>query len=104
NYLTALVVLEKDEVVKFAKENDILFSEYSELVKNPKIQGLVQKILDDVNSKLASFESIKRFKILPNEFSIESGELTPSLKIRRRYCNEKYKPELDSLYGASAHS
>ncbi|MBI3541649.1 MAG: long-chain fatty acid--CoA ligase [Deltaproteobacteria bacterium] len=102
NYLTALVVLEKEDVVKFAKEQNILFSEYTELVKNPKVQGLVQKIVDEVNGKLASFETIKRFKILPNEFTIESGELTPSLKIRRRYCNDKYRSELDSMYGASA--
>lgn len=101
NYLTALVVLEKDEVVKFAKEHDILFSEYCELIKHPKIQALVQKILDQVNGQLASFESIKRFKILPNEFTIETGELTPSLKIRRKFCNEKYKNELDSMYGHS---
>ncbi|MEW6055407.1 MAG: long-chain fatty acid--CoA ligase [Bdellovibrionota bacterium] len=104
NFLTALVVLEKEEVIKYAKENNILFSEYSELVKNPKIQALVQSILDEVNSHLASFESIKRFKILANEFTIESGELTPSLKIRRRFCVEKYKSELDSLYGGSAAS
>lgn len=99
HYLTALVVLEKEEAVKFAKEHNILFSEYGELIKNPKIQGLVQKIVDDLNGHLASFETIKRFKILPNEFSIESGELTPSLKVRRRFLNEKYQSELDSMYG-----
>ena len=60
--------------------------------------------LDRVNGKLASFESIKKFKILADEFTIETGELTPSLKIRRRFCNEKYSSELDSMYGASAHA
>jgi long-chain acyl-CoA synthetase len=104
NYLTALIVLEREEVVKYAKENHILFSEYAELIKNSKIQALVQGILDQINSQLASFETIKRFKILPNEFSIETGELTPSLKIRRRFCSEKYKSELDSLYNGGAHA
>lgn len=99
NYLTALVCLDKEEAIKYAKEHYILFSEYTELVKNPKIQALVQKIVDELNSHLASFESIKRFKILPNEFSIETGEITPSLKIRRKFTAEKYRGELDALYG-----
>jgi long-chain acyl-CoA synthetase len=94
-------VLEKEDVVKYAKEHDILFSEYCELIKNPKIQSLAQHVVDEVNKQLASYETIKRFKILPNEFSIETGELTPSLKVRRRFTGEKYKAEVDSLYGAS---
>ncbi|MBI2606940.1 MAG: long-chain fatty acid--CoA ligase [Deltaproteobacteria bacterium] len=102
NYLTALVVLDHEETVKYAKEHNILFSEYSELVKNLKILALVQSIFDDVNSKLASHETIKKFKILHNEFSIETGELTPSMKIRRRFCSEKYRNELDSLYTAAS--
>ena len=99
HYLTALIVLDKEEIIKYAKENLILFSEYGELVKNSKIQSLIQRSLDDLNRQLPGFESIKKFKILPNEFSIESGELTPSLKIKRRFVTQKFKPELDSLYG-----
>lgn len=99
NYLTALIVLEKEEVIKYAKENMILYSEYTELVKHAKIQALVQKMVDELNSHLASYETIKRFKILPNEFSVDTGEITPSLKVRRRFCAEKYKTELDALYG-----
>ncbi len=101
NYLTALITLDKEEVIKYAKENHILFSEYSELVKHAKIQEIVQSAINDVNKNLASYETIKKFKILPNEFTIESGELTPSMKIRRRYCNEKYKSELDAMYGGA---
>jgi long-chain acyl-CoA synthetase len=98
NYLTALLMLEKDEVVKFAKQNDILFSEYAELVKNPRITALGQTAVDNVNKQLASFETIKKFKILPQDFTIETGELTPSLKIRRRFCGEKFKDVLESMY------
>mgnify|MGYP001585326102 FL=1 len=105
NFLTALVVLDREETIKFAKEHNILFSEYPELVKNPKIQALVQGIFDDVNSKLASYETVKRFKILPNEFTVDSGEMTPSLKVKRKFCSEKYRTELDSMYtGAGAHA
>lgn len=100
NYLSALVSLEKEETIKYAKEHNVLFSEYAELVKNPKIIQLVQTIVDQVNSHLANFESVKRFRILPNEFSVETGELTPSLKVKRRFCSEKYRAEIDSMYPA----
>ncbi|HRK02928.1 MAG TPA: long-chain fatty acid--CoA ligase, partial [Oligoflexia bacterium] len=53
---------------------------------------------DQVNSNLANFESVKRFKILPVEFTVESGELTPSLKVKRKFCCEKYRAEIDSMY------
>ncbi|MGZ3707495.1 MAG: AMP-dependent synthetase/ligase [Bdellovibrionota bacterium] len=98
HYLTALVTLDKDQVILFANENHILFSEYSELVRHPKILSLVQKLIDDVNRQLASFETIKKFVILPNEFTVETGELTPSLKVRRNIVNKRFKTELDSMY------
>ena len=102
HYLTALVTLDKDQTLKYAQEQQILFSEYSELIRNPKIIALVQRIIDEVNRSLASFESIKKFVILPNEFTVESGELTPSMKVRRSLINQRYKAELDSMYADSA--
>ncbi|MGK5084782.1 long-chain fatty acid--CoA ligase [Bdellovibrionota bacterium FG-1] len=101
HFLTALVTLDREQVIRFATEHSILFSEYSELVKNPKILGWVQKIIDEVNRKLATYETIKKFVILPNEFGIDSGELTPSLKVRRSYINRRFKNELDSMYTSS---
>jgi long-chain acyl-CoA synthetase len=102
NYLTALVTLDRDQIVQYANEHQILFSEYSELIKNPKILSLVQKIIDDVNRQLASFETVKKFVVLPNDFSVENGEITPSLKVKRSLINKRYKTELDSMYGDSA--
>ncbi|MCM2323213.1 MAG: AMP-binding protein, partial [Oligoflexia bacterium] len=98
NFLTALITLKQEEAIKFANENQILFSEYSELMKNSKVLSAVQRIVSEVNQKLASFETIKRFIILPHDFSVESGELTPSLKVRRKVIAERYRRELDSLY------
>ncbi len=100
HYLTALVTLNRDQIVQYANENQILFSAYEELVKHPKIQALVQKSIDDVNSQLASFETIKKFVVLPSEFTVDSGELTPSLKIKRNVVNRRYHAELDSMYSA----
>jgi long-chain acyl-CoA synthetase len=102
HYLTALVTLDRDQVVRFANENQILFSEYKELIKNPRILAMVQKVIDDVNKQLSNFETIKKFVILPNEFTVESGELTPSLKVRRSYINKQYTAELDSMYNDPA--
>jgi long-chain acyl-CoA synthetase len=101
HYLTALVSLNRAQVIRFATENEVLFSQYSELVKNPKILAKVQLIIDEINRNLASFETIKKFIILPNEFTVESGELTPSLKIRRKWINEHYKSQLSSMYSES---
>ncbi|MFZ9595955.1 MAG: AMP-dependent synthetase/ligase [Bdellovibrionia bacterium] len=97
-YLTAVVTLDRDRVIRFAQENQILFSEYAELIKHPKVIAWVQKTMDEINRQLASFESIKKFVILPNELSIEGGELTPSLKIRRSGILSRYPSELQSLY------
>jgi long-chain acyl-CoA synthetase len=102
NYLTALITLDRDQVIRYANEHQILFSEYAELIKNPKILSLVQRIVDDVNRQLATFETIKKFVILPKDFTVEGGELTPSLKVRRSFINKRYQHELDSMYGASA--
>ena len=101
NYLAVIATLDKEDVIKYAKENNILFSEYSELVKHDKIQAIVQKAVDHVNSTLASFESVKRFRILPFELTIEGGEITPSLKLKRKFCNEKYKAMIDEIYGTA---
>ena len=98
NYLTALVTLEREQIIRYANEHHILFSEYSELVKNPRIVTRIQRIVDAINKRLAGYETIKKFAILPNEFTIQSGELSPSLKLRRRFIHDKYSSVLDSLY------
>lgn len=97
-YLTALATLNQPMVEKFAHDNQILFSAYEELVKNPKVLALVQNAVDELNQGLASYETIKKFVILPFELSIEKGELTPSLKVRRKFINTQYKEVLDSMY------
>ena len=98
NFLSALVTLDHEQVIRYANEHRILFSQYSELIKNPKILTLAQNLINSVNEELAPFERIRKFIILPNEFTIESGELTPSLKIKRMHISRQYKSALDTLY------
>ena len=70
-----------------------------ELVKRPDVLALYQEIVDGLNRELSQFERIKRGAILPREFTIESGELTPSLKVKRKVVEEKWRAEIERIYG-----
>ena len=72
------------------------------LHESPAVLGEVQKIVNRVNKQLAPFEQVKRFRILPREFTIEHGEVTATMKVRRRQVLENFRAELDSLYKLSA--
>jgi long-chain acyl-CoA synthetase len=98
NYLTALVTLNQAETEAYAQERGIPYSTYEELAQSPEIRDQVQKYMDRVNSKLARYETIKRFAILPKEFCQEEGEITPTLKLKRKAIREKYADLLTSLY------
>ncbi len=97
-YLSALVTLNRELIEKYARETGIPFHHYKELTKNPQIYQLVKQAIEEKNKKLASFESIKKFAILENDLTQEGGELTPTLKVKRKFVTEKYKDILAQLY------
>lgn len=97
-YVIALLTLNPEEVKRFAQTNDISYANFAELTKKPEIQSLIRDVVANVNSGLASYETIKTFEVLPNDFTIENGELTPSMKVKRKFCDKKYKEIIDSLY------
>jgi long-chain acyl-CoA synthetase len=97
-YLTALITLDPEEIANYAKEHDLGTSDAAELSKRDEIRGLVQKAVDEVNSKVARVEQVKKFEILPHDLTQETGELTPTLKVKRNVVYEKYAAEFDSLY------
>ena len=101
-YLVVLLFLERTQILQYANEYQILFSEYRELIKNPKILALLQKKMDEVNQKLSKFESIKKFMVLPNDLSVEGGELTPTFKIRRQFVQKKFAREIETLSQADS--
>jgi long-chain acyl-CoA synthetase len=104
NYLCALLTLDRDAAKRFARENN-LPEDFDALIKHPRLQAALQKGVDEMNSHLARFETIKRFVVLPGEFSAESGELTPTLKIKRKVVAQKYGPQIESMYpGEEAQS
>ena len=98
NYLVALVTLEPDRVRKLAREKGWP-EDVAALVNDPRLQQHLHEAFErDVNPKLSRFETIKRFRVLPGEFSIDGGELTPSMKMRRKVVEQKYADVIDSLY------
>lgn len=97
-FLSALVTLEKTEIEKYARTNGIPFSSYGELVKLDGVHKFIRERIEGLNKHLAKYESIKKFEILPEDFTIESGELTPTLKVKRKVINQRYKDIFDSFY------
>jgi long-chain acyl-CoA synthetase len=83
----------------WAKENDVNASDRAALIANPKVVAEYQGIVDRVNAELANFETLKRFRLVPEEWSLEGGELTPSLKLKRRVVEMRYAGEIAGFYG-----
>jgi long-chain acyl-CoA synthetase len=97
-YLTALIVPNLERLLEFAKEKHINYYELEDLVMHDPVQKLFEQRLADINSRLAPYETIKKFVLLAHDFSIEGGELTPTLKLRRKVIYEKYKHKIEDLY------
>lgn len=98
-YVVALLSLDRPTAERYAKEKNIPHRNWNELVEHPEIQALARNAVTEANSHLASWESIKRFLVVPEEFTVEGGELTPSLKVKRKVLDERYKGRIESLYG-----
>ncbi len=95
-YLSAIVTLDPDNLASFAQEHGFK-GEYAAMTQNPKVREAVQGAIDTANGQLAKFETIKRFEILEQDFAI-GEELTPTLKVKRKICNQKYGHIFDSMY------
>jgi len=97
-YVTALIVPSFEALEEHAKTNNIQYSSKEELVKKPEIKEFYQNRIEEASSEFARFEKIKKFTLLPGEFTVENGEITPTLKIKRKVVAEKYKDIIDSMY------
>jgi long-chain acyl-CoA synthetase len=83
---------------EWARENEITFASRAELVANPKVRALYEGIVEGINQNLARFEKLKRVMLVADEFTIDNGILTPTMKLRRRVIEERYKKQIDELY------
>ncbi len=98
NFASALITLDPDAITLWAAAHGMAGRSYGDIVTSPEVHALVQGYVDELNAGLNRWETIKKFVILPRDLSVESGDLTPSLKLRRRVVVEKYRDELDALY------
>jgi len=98
-YPVALVTLDEEEIAAYAAEHG-LPSDMPSLAREPAVRALVQEALDKANAKYAQVEQVKRFAILDHDLSQETGELTPTLKVKRNVVDEKYEDVLNSLYAS----
>jgi long-chain acyl-CoA synthetase len=96
-YLTALVTLDPENAAEYATENGIPFSSPSDLLSSQEIADLVQSVIDEKNADFASFETIKKFRIV-DEFTIENGLLTPTLKVKRNIVVDRFADTIESMY------
>lgn len=97
-YMAALIVPDFDALKAFAKEEDITYNSRSELIKNEKVQNIFNKEIRQYSKELASHEKIRDFRLLDTEFTVETGELTPTLKIKRRIVEDKYGHLIEDIF------
>lgn len=97
-YVVALITLDEPFAKKLARAKGWVARDYKALTQSPEMQETVRQVVANVNSQLASYETVKHFAILPQDFTIESGELTPSLKVKRKVCDERYRDRIEALY------
>jgi long-chain acyl-CoA synthetase len=97
-FITALIMIDEENVVKYAQDNKIQFSTYKDLTQDPDIIKLIGKEVVKVNAGLSRVEQIKKFTILPKRLYEEDGEVTPTMKVKRTSINEQFADLIDAMY------
>jgi long-chain acyl-CoA synthetase len=97
-FITSLIMIDEDNVVKYAQDNKVQFSTYKDLTQSPEIIKLIQEEVNKVNDSLARVEQIKKFTILPKQLYEEDGEVTPTMKVKRKYVNEAFGDIIEEMY------
>jgi long-chain acyl-CoA synthetase len=99
-YLIALLTLDPEEAPALAQELGLEGADIATMAKDERVLAEIRKVVDDVNSQVGTVEQIKRFEILPRDLSQETGELTPTLKVKRNVVHERYAGLIDEVYAA----
>ena len=96
-YVAALVTLDPVEIAAWAEEQGV-DADPAALAADERVRALLQEVVDDANRERSRFEQVKRFVILPRDFTMEAGEITPTLKVRRRAVQEHFAADIAALY------
>jgi long-chain acyl-CoA synthetase len=101
NFCSALISLDPEAITGWAAQNSLGEKPYAALVATPEVRTLIAGYVDELNGGLERWETIKSFEILPRDLTVEDGDLTPSLKLKRRVVEDRYRPLLDKIYAGS---
>jgi long-chain acyl-CoA synthetase len=101
NFISALIVPNFDSLVRWAGYKKLRFASHAELIQDPMVLAKVGSRLERVNEHLSNYERIKKFVLLDHEMTLEGGQLTPSLKVKRRVVNQMYADRIEAMYGES---
>jgi long-chain acyl-CoA synthetase len=97
-YLVVIIMIDQENVEKFAQDTDVPFSNYASLTRASEVQALIQTELDRVNRQFARVEQIKKFFLLDTQLSAEDEELTPTMKLKRKLIESKYAAQIEAMY------
>jgi long-chain acyl-CoA synthetase len=97
-FLSALIVIDEENVVKFAQDQKVQFTTFASLTKAPEVIELIQGEINGVNKQVARVENIRKFRILDKKLYTEDGEVTPTMKVKRKAINAQYKDLIESMY------
>ncbi len=97
-FLTALIMIDEDNVVKYAQDRKVQFATYRDLTQSPAIRELIQAEVDAVNATLARVENIRKFQILPKKLYEEDGEVTPTMKVKRAHVHQAFGDLIEAMY------
>jgi len=97
-YLTVIIMIDQENVEKYAQDHDVPFSNYASLTRAPEVQQLIQGVIDQVNTRFARVEQIKKFFLLDTQLSAEDEELTPTMKLKRQLVQKKYAERIEAMY------
>jgi len=97
-YLTVLVCVNEEFARKMLAEKGVQASSYADIIARPEVKAAVQQAIDAVNADQPPYNTLKRFALMDHDFTQETGELTPTLKVKRKFCTQKYQAILDGLY------
>jgi long-chain acyl-CoA synthetase len=97
-YLTCLVMIDHDNVEKYAQDHDVPFTNFTSLCRTREVRELIQAEVDKVNAGFARVEQIKRFSLIEQKLTAEDEELTPTMKLKRKLVERKYEPHIEAMY------
>jgi len=97
-FIAALIVIDEENVVKYAQDNKVQYTTFASLTKSEEVINLIQAEVNKVNEQVARVENIRKFRILDKKLYTEDGEVTPTMKVKRKSINEQYKDVIEAMY------